>query len=262
MEKEKIVSIEDRIPKLKQMRKKRANRKLLIYLSIFFFLIMIIVYLESPLSNIQDVEVSGNVIMDELEIIKQSGLSESVNIWMINQSYVEEQILKQPIVKSVEVNRKLPQSVEIIVEEYSIVGFILEDGKSLPVLSNGDVVNTDGSTLMSNAPILNKFTDEQYLKRMADELTELPEQILNLISEIIWEPTDKNKYKIILYMNDGFTVNATIRNFANKMEAYPSIVSQLDPNEKGIVHMGVGTYFEKTNEEVDSELSSQEVPEE
>lgn len=245
MEKEKIVSIEDRIPKLKQIRKKKANRRLLFYLSIFFFLIIIIVYLESPLSNVKYIEVNGNVLVDEADIIAKSGLSTSVNIWTINQSYTEEEILKQPMIKSVEVKRNLPQSVEVTVEEYKIVGFIVEEEIPFPVLSNGNVIKMDTSLSLGDAPLLSEFTDEQYLQRMANELIELPEDVLHLISEIIWEPTEKNKYKIVLYMNDGYTVNATIRNFASKMEVYPSIVSQLDPGEKGIVHMGVGTYFEK-----------------
>ncbi|MCD8500622.1 MAG: hypothetical protein LRY71_01750 [Bacillaceae bacterium] len=40
MDKQKIVSLEDRIPKLKQQRKQRANRRLIIYLSTFFFAIV------------------------------------------------------------------------------------------------------------------------------------------------------------------------------------------------------------------------------
>src|SRR5699024_11800125 len=98
-----------------------------------------------------------------------------------------------------------------------------------------------------DGPLLNDFKEDVYLERMASELNDIPDDIFNLISEITWTPTDKNKYKILLYMNDGFTVEATIRNFATKMQTYPSIVSQLDDGEQGIIHMGVGTYFEKTN---------------
>lgn len=45
-------------------------------------------------------------------------------------------------------------------------------------------------------------------------------------------PTDENKNTVLLYMNDGYLVKGTIRDFAEKMEVYPSIVAQLDPEEK------------------------------
>src|SRR5699024_12476680 len=84
MEKEKVVSIEDRIPKLKESRKKKANRRLLFYLSIFFVLIAIIVYLQSQLSHIRHVDIQGNHELTEDEVIAESGLTMGDNIWMFN----------------------------------------------------------------------------------------------------------------------------------------------------------------------------------
>ena len=36
---------------------------------------------------------------------------------------------------------------------------------------------------------------------------------------------------------------------SEKMEVYPSIVAQLDPNDEGIIHLGVGVYFEVVDKE-------------
>jgi cell division protein FtsQ len=44
-------------------------------------------------------------------------------------------------------------------------------------------------------------------------------------------------------MNDGFEVRATLRTFSDKMVHYPSIISQLDPNKKGIIDLEVGSFF-------------------
>jgi len=245
MEEKKVVSIEDRIPKLKEARKKKANRRLLFYLSIFFFLISAIVYLQSPLSYIKQIEVTGNEIVKEEEIIQLSGLSTETNIWVINQQNIKESFKDHPMIQNIEVKRELPNTVQIDVKEHDVVGYIKNDLEFHPVLENGMIVETSNIANKDEGPLLNNFEDEHYLQRMASELSIIPAHIFNLISEITWEPTEKNKYKIILYMNDGFIVDATIRNFANKMKAYPSVVSQLNPDDKGIVHMGVGTYFEK-----------------
>ena len=66
---------------------------------------------------------------------------------------------------------------------------------------------------------------------------------LNSISEIHYTPKKTDHYHISLFMNDGFEVSATLRSFSEKMAHYPSIISQLDPNKKGIIDLEVGSYF-------------------
>lgn len=245
-----IVSIEDRIPKLKQARKKKANRRLIFYLLIFFFLISIIVYLQSSLSHVKTINVQGNVHSTDEEIIKLSEITTKSNIWMVNFEAVEKAIKTNSIVNEVEVNRILPWTISIELTEHNVVGYVKEERKYYPVLANGvSLKQREQDTYNGNSPMLIGFTEDEYLRRMAEELNKLPKNITNLISEIHWEPTDNNKNKIHLFMTDGYMVDGTIRNFSEKMEVYPSIVSQLEPGVDGIIHIGVGVYFESFNEE-------------
>src|SRR5699024_5614207 len=92
-------------------------------------------------------------------------------------------------------------------------------------------------------PLFLNFDEQDYLKRLTKEIEDVPDEIFNLISEITWNPTEKNKYKITLYMNDGFVVKTTIRNFASKMKNYPAVISQLY-DEKGVIIVEVGIYFD------------------
>jgi len=244
MSKRKIVSIEDRIPQLKKSRKKKANRRLVFYLTIFFLLISIIVYLQSPLSNIKNIIITGNSFVKEEEVIENSGLTYKTNIWAIDQKEIEKGILDHPVIESVDVNRKLPSTIEIQITEHELVGYLREGEKAHPILGTGITLPIQIESF-SEAPQIYGFTEEAYLKNMTTELEKLPKSILNLISEIHWQPTEENKNKVVLYMNDGYVVDGTIRNFANKMQVYPSIVSQLEPDSKGIIHIGVGAYFEE-----------------
>lgn len=244
MEEEKIVSIEERIPKLKERRRRKANRTLLIYLSLFFFLIAIIIYLQSPFSNIREINVKGTEVLSHEQIVEYSKLSVDNNIWRVNMKDIKKNILEHPIVEDVTVERKFPQSIQVTVTEKSIIGYVKEKNELYPIVGDGVIITNTDVTLPRGAPLFENFTDEQYLQRFAEELSEVPVQILNLISEVHWEPSDKNKYKIVLYMNDGFIVHATIRDFASKMNSYPSIIAQLDSEEKGIIHMDVGIYVE------------------
>lgn len=250
MDDQKIVSIEDRIPKLKQRRRKKANRRLVFYLSIFFLLICIIIYLQSPLSNIKSIEVTGNIYLSDEEVIQESHLSTDTNIWAVNLQKIEQQISKHPLVQNVVVNKKLPWTIEISLTEHAKVGYFKEDNDFYPILGNGAILSSV-SQLNGDAPLLIDFKDDEYLIRMTKELNKLPKTILNLISEVHWKPVKENQNKIYLFMNDGYIVDGTIRNFAEKMQIYPSIVSQLDPDSKGIIHIGVGAYFEQFNNVLD-----------
>src|SRR5699024_9223342 len=61
----------------------------------------------------------------------------------------------------------------------------------------------------------------------------LPDAIRGLISEIYWNPTDGNKNKIMLYMNDGFVVDGVIRRFADRMELiHPLFLSWIQKQEE------------------------------
>src|SRR5699024_3822681 len=120
-------SIVDRIPKLKQARKKKANRRLIIYLSIFFFLISIIVYLQYPLSYINAIDVKGNLMVSEEEIVDLSGLTNETSMWSIDKKEISENIQANPMLDTAEVKRKLPHCLEIIVNEHALVGFMKDN---------------------------------------------------------------------------------------------------------------------------------------
>ncbi|MFC2950194.1 cell division protein FtsQ/DivIB [Virgibacillus sediminis] len=259
MSQKKIVSIEERIPKLKQARKKKANRRLVFYLSIFFILISIIIYLQSPLSNIRSVEVNGNSLLTEDKAIAQSGLNESTNIWTIDKSEIISALTSNPMVESAEVSRDFPWTVKIDLKEYKHIGYVKEESSYFPILGNGRVLNqSENVTFKGDAPLLLNFTEEEHLHRMTTELDKLPMNLLNLISEIHWQPTESSKNNILLYMNDGYVVSGSIRSFAEKMQLYPSIVSQLDPESEGIIHIGVGAYFEEFDTEEMEEAAAEE----
>src|SRR5690625_4795940 len=142
MEKKKIVSIEDRIPKLKEARKKKANRRLLFYLAVFFVLISIIVYLQSPLSHIKQIDINDNYVLSKKDVIKISDVALDTNIWMLNTGSTKKKVENHPVIESVTVKRKLPFTVEINVNEHHIVGFLKEESIYLPVLENGDRKST------------------------------------------------------------------------------------------------------------------------
>lgn len=253
-----IVSIEDRIPKLKQARKKKANRRLIFYLSIFFFLIAIIVYLQSPLSEIRSIEVNGNVFLTDEYIIDESGLTEGSNIWSMNSSSAAAQIEDDPVIEQASITRSFPRTVEIEVEEQPVLGYVQDGREYYPVLADGQVIQQNTQDSLSNAPLMTGFNEEQ-LKELAGEMQDVRPSIFNMISEVERNEsdTDEEAMSVTIYMSDGFLVQGKADQMFDKLDYYPSIVSQLEEEDSGIIHIGVGVYFESFQkneiEEVDIE---------
>ncbi len=250
VEKGKVVSLEDRIPKLKQQRRKKANKRLVFLLLLFFTLISFIIYFQSPLSHINKIEVNGSTTYSHEELISMSGLSEKINIWKVNEKAIKSKLEDLPEIKSSSIKVNLPNTVKITINEYKRIAYIMKDKSYLPVLENGKVLKKNKTAeIPATAPILIGFSEGNELNGMINELEVLPEVVLNSISEIHHTPKKTDTYHLTLYMNDGFEVSATVNSFSEKMSHYPSIISQLDPNKKGIIDLEVGSYFKAYEQE-------------
>ncbi|GAE47098.1 cell division protein FtsQ [Mesobacillus boroniphilus JCM 21738] len=232
-------------------------------LALFFILIAGVIYFQSPLSKVKEITVSGNESYTYEHIVEKSGLSYESNVWKISKGEVEEKLEKIQEIKQATVNVKFPNKVAIELEEYSRLAYISKGKNFYPVLENGNILGEKKiDEIPVNAPILIGFKEGKVLDEMIASLEELPEVVINSISEIHSQPVKTDKYLVKLYMNDGFEVNATLRTFSEKMAHYPSIVSQLDPSKKGVIDLEVGSYFKayeaEEAEEVEIEKESEQ----
>lgn len=251
-EKKKVVSIEDRIPKLKQQRRKRANRRLIFLLLLFFIFIACILYFQSPLSHVQGIKVLGNNVYSDKDIVSSAKISSDTNIWKVENNEIEKRIEQLSEIRTVAVKKQFPNTVVINVDELKRIAYISVENDYVPVLENGKILEKNQSTnIPLNAPILFSFTEDKALKQMIKAIEQLPEEVLNAISEIHYDPTQSDEFHISLYMNDGNEVSATITTFAEKMVHYSSIVSQLLPDQKGVINLEVGSYFKAYEQEED-----------
>jgi cell division protein FtsQ len=261
MRKENVVSIEERIPKLKQHRKKKANRRLIFLLALFLLMILSVIYFQSPLSHVKHIEVKGNELVPSDTIISTSEIKQGMNVWSVNKKETAARLNELPEIKNAQVKMSFPNSFIIEVEELDKKAYILKDNKFYIILENGKVLNKGTDSIPVDAPLLRGFKEDKVLKKMISELGELPKEVRHLISEINLTPKKTDQYHVTLFMNDGYEVSATIRTFSEKMEHYPSIVSQLDPSKKGVIDLEVGSYFRAYESENDTEPESDAVEE-
>jgi cell division protein FtsQ len=250
MDKGKIVSLEERIPKLKQHRKKKANRRLTFLLSLFLLLILTVVYFQSSLSQVKDIVITGNHLVSKELVLEKISISKGTNVWSVDRSETERELKKVPEVSGAEVKLQLPNTVTIQVKEYEKAAYLISETRFYPILENGVLLDSrELASLPTDAPILIGFKEDDILKEMVTELKLLPSEIKNSISEIVLSPKKTDPYHVSLYMNDGYEVSASIRTFSEKMVHYPSIVSQLGESSKGVIDLEVGSYFREYDTE-------------
>ncbi|MFC4387315.1 cell division protein FtsQ/DivIB [Gracilibacillus marinus] len=237
MEQKRVVSIEDRIPQLKKERRKKANRKITMYVIVFFLLLFVVIYLQSPLSYVKSIDVEGEVLISEEEIITLSDIDHYTNFWGIQKKDIQEKLEKHPQISEVNMEKKyLTNGIILHIKELNYVGNMQTENGLVPLLENGNsLTEFSNNSIVRSVPLLVNFDNYPNIERLAKELNKLPRYIHALISEIQWAPTDTNQQKLILFMTDGYQVEITARSFADLLTSYPSIVNQLEDGVPGVI---------------------------
>lgn len=116
--------------------------------SIFFialFFAAAYILARSSLFEVREIKVQGNVSLNRDQIVSISGLSPGENIFRINLQSASEKLRVIPMIKNVDMARRLPATVQIRVEERKPVallpveaGFIQIDGEGV-YIQKGDI---------------------------------------------------------------------------------------------------------------------------
>jgi len=130
------------IKRQKKKRKRRIFFRAFLLLFLLFSVCAIIMFM-TPWFNIATIEVSGNSYVSADAITAQSEIYEGANTFKISTSYANEQIAKMPYIKSVNVERRLPNKIVIeVVESHAVAYFeyfggyalIDEDARALEIV--------------------------------------------------------------------------------------------------------------------------------
>ncbi|MFX3674190.1 MAG: cell division protein FtsQ/DivIB [Paenisporosarcina sp.] len=241
---EKIIDIEDRIPTLRERRKKRTNRKFTLLLVLFLVTLFGLLYFQSSYSLVQNVHVQGANLTSSDTYINQSGIQPGQSMWEIRTSVAEKAIQNNEWVRNVEVRRSGLTTVNIEVKEWKKVAYVETENDFQVVLENGSLFSTEETSGPIDAPLLSGFENKKIRVRMVKELAELNVEVFSMISQIESVPSKLDPYRVQLFMNDGNEVRAIIPSFAEKMNYYPSLIAQLNESDKGVIDLEVGSFFQ------------------
>lgn len=240
---DKVIDIEERIPSLREKRRRKTNKKFLFMLTVFVVALLAILYAQSALSKIETIKVSGAVLHERAFYEEQSGLTIDNSLWSFSTGDIEKSMGKIEGVQKVSVSRKWFRDIEIVITEWKTVAYLEDGGQYSLLLESGETFPTGMLLPEAESPVLNNFKNPNTRKRITAQLLKMDDTVYHLISEIIVTGDEKDSDSITVYMNDGFEVRAFISTFAEKMAYYPDITAQLNSYEKGVIDMEVGTFF-------------------
>ncbi|CAD5900966.1 Cell division protein DivIB [Carnobacterium maltaromaticum] len=246
----KVVSMEDKLPRLKELRRKKMYRRLCTLIFLFSFAIFLIVYFISPFSRIETISVVGANEVTDQAVIDASRLKSGDSLWS---NFFERKKIAQKIenqleqVKSATLQFDGLNSFKIAVKEYKTVAYLAKDNEYHNILENGKIVKESRKVSIGNPPIFVDFKEGPALDEMILQYSQLSTNIKNSISEIQFTQSDSDDYLITLNMNDGNQVVASIPSFAEQMAYYPDAVKKTD-GQKGIINMEVGIFFKAFEE--------------
>lgn len=132
-------------------RKKRRIRRVS-FIMLLLITILITLCLKLTYFNIKYVNVLDNKTIAASEIIKESGIQKGTNIFYMNSSNIKSNILNNPYILSVNINKKLPNTVNIDVNERMAVFYTEKDNKFIIIDKYGTVLeirkNIDNMSLI------------------------------------------------------------------------------------------------------------------
>ncbi|MGL6103365.1 MAG: cell division protein FtsQ/DivIB, partial [Exiguobacterium acetylicum] len=73
-EDENVRSLEDKIPYIREQRRKKANRRLIYVLILIGLLVGVVFYLQSSYSRVAQFDIDGNVNVKSADILQASGI--------------------------------------------------------------------------------------------------------------------------------------------------------------------------------------------
>jgi cell division protein FtsQ len=219
----------EKIPALREQKvRSRSNRKLIVFLFLLFFTLLAVLFFRSPISKIERIEVAGNALLSEEQIVQASGTRIGDHFFAVRSSSVASRIKAMPVVRDAKVKKRFPGVLRIEVSEYPPVAYQLKaDGNVEALLANGVAVPADRFAPMDK-PLLTGWSDsDPWKQKLCEALGKIPPELLADISEIRPAPTPAYEDKIKMYMRSQFEVYTTVTYLPDKMPYLPQMIAEM-----------------------------------
>ena len=205
--------------------------------------LLLSIYLLTPLSTIKNIEVKGNSNTQADDIKQASGIQDSdytLALLLDKETYAE-RIKSNHWIESAKINYQFPTNFTIEVKEFDIVGYYVSGEEHYPILSSGTVESTPVDRLnLPETYLTVTFNDEQQVKELITGLSTISEDIKSQIQKIELAPSKATADLLKITMLDTDEILVPLSELSKKLPYYSKIKPQL--SEPSVVDMEAGVY--------------------
>ena len=206
-------------------------------------ILLLSVYLLTPLSTIKNIEVKGNSNTQADDIKQASGIQDSdytLALLLDKETYAE-RIKSNHWIESAKIDYQFPTNFTIEVKEFAIVGYYVSGEEHYPILSSGAVESTPVNRLnLPETYLTVTFNDEQQVKDLISGLSSISEDIKSKIQKIELAPSKATADLLKITMLDTDEILVPLSELSKKLPYYSKIKPQLA--EPSVVDMEAGAY--------------------
>ena len=205
--------------------------------------LLLSIYLLTPLSTLKHIEVKGNVQTQADDIKQVSGIQDSdyTLSLLLNKEKHAEKIKSNHWIESAKIDYKFPTNFTIEVKEFEIVGYYVTGEDHYPILSSGTIDSSPVNLLnLPETYLTVTFNDEQQVKDLIAGLSSISEDIKSQIQKIELAPSKATADLLKINMLDTDEILVPLSELSKKLPYYSKIKPQLA--EPSFIDMEAGIY--------------------
>lgn len=205
--------------------------------------LLLSIYLLTPLSTLKHIEVKGNVQTQADDIKQVSGIQDSdyTLSLLLNKEKHAEKIKSNHWIESAKIDYKFPTNFTIEVKEFEIVGYYVTGEDHYPILSSGTIDSSPVNLLnLPETYLTVTFNDEQQVKDLIAGLSNISEDIKSQIQKIELAPSKATADFLKITMLDTDEILVPLSELSKKLPYYSKIKPQLA--EPSFIDMEAGIY--------------------
>lgn len=205
--------------------------------------LLLSIYLLTPLSTLKHIEVKGNVQTQADDIKQVSGIQDSdyTLSLLLNKDKHAEQIKSNHWIESAKIDYQFPTNFTIEVKEFDIAGYYVTGEDHYPILSSGTIDSSPVNLLnLPETYLTVTFNDEQQVKELITGLSTISEDIKSQIQKIELAPSKATADLLKITMLDTDEILVPLSELSKKLPYYSKIKPQLA--EPSFIDMEAGIY--------------------
>ena len=210
-----------------------------------FIILLLSIYLLSPLATMKHIEVIGTVHTSAEQVKEASGIRDSdytISL-LLNKDKYAEMVKSNHWIESAKITYQFPVHFTIEVKEFEIVAYSVSGDSYYPILSSGSVESTAvNADSLPEKYISVLFNDEEQIKTLISQLNEVSPEIKQEIEKIELAPSKVTSDLLKITMYDTDEILVPLSELGKKLPYYSKIKPQLTVPSGIDMEVGIYSY--------------------